>query len=101
MKTIIYLTNSNLKSKKYDAIFPNGKKISFGAKGYSDFIMDPKHDEQRRINYIKRHEVNENWNDLLKAGTWSRYILWNKPTLNQSIRDMERLFNIQIINNTN
>ncbi len=99
MKTIIYLTNSNLKLKKYDAIFSNGKKISFGAKGYSDFTIHK--DEQRRINYIKRHEVNENWNDLLKAGTWSRYILWNKPTLNQSIRDMERIFNVQIINNTN
>ncbi len=99
MLPIIYLTNSNLKSKKYDAVFPTGTKISFGAKGYSDFTINK--DDQRKMNYIKRHKINENWNDIEKAGTWSRFILWNKPSLNQSIRDMERIFNVQIINMTN
>jgi hypothetical protein len=30
------------------------------------------------------------------AGTWALYILWNKPTLEESIRDMENKFGINI-----
>lgn len=81
--------------KKYCVVTPNGKKISFGASGYSDFTINK--DPNRKSNYIKRHQVREDWTDLNKAGTWSRYLLWNKPTLESSIRDMENKFGIQIV----
>ena len=115
METLVLLTLSTTQTKKYDAtIFrypendnfdadnfhnPLGKKITFGAKGYSDYTIIHK-DDHRKNNYIKRHQVNEDWEDLEKAGTWSRYILWNKPTLKASIRDMERKFNIKILDMT-
>jgi hypothetical protein len=109
MQTLILLTLSTTQTKKYDAtIFrypennnfqnPRGKKITFGAKGYSDYTIHK--DDYRKNNYIKRHQVNEDWEDLEKAGTWSRFLLWNKPTLTASIKDMERRFNIKIIDMT-
>ena len=113
MKTLVLLNRSTAQTKKYDAsifqypendnfdadhyIYPRGKKISFGAKGYSDYTIHK--DDHRKNNYIKRHQ-NEDWEDLRKAGTWSRFLLWNKPTLKASIIDMERKFNIKIIDIT-
>jgi hypothetical protein len=89
------LQPSTRAAKKYDAIGPFS--VSFGAKGYSDYTIHG--DLKRKENYIKRHQVNEDWGDLTKAGTWSRYLLWNKPTLRESIKDMEKKFNINIIIN--
>lgn len=72
-----------------------GKRIQFGASGYQDFTQHQ--DEKRKENYIKRHEKNENWNDLTTAGAWSKGILWNQKTLYDSIKNMEQNFNIIII----
>jgi hypothetical protein len=92
----LILTSSKKSTKKYDITDPIlNNTISFGAKGYSDYIIHK--DPKRKVNYIKRHQVNEDWNDLNKAGTWSKYILWNKPTLQKSIKNMENKFNINII----
>eukprot|EP00438_Fugacium_kawagutii_P023399 Skav210881 [mRNA] locus=scaffold3713:7003:7293:+ [translate_table: standard] len=82
-------TNSN---KKYDA-FVEGKKISFGANGYSDFTQHK--DPERKQRYIARHKKNEDWSKLNPA-SFSRYILWNKPTISESIKSMETKFNIDI-----
>jgi hypothetical protein len=58
----------------------------------SDFT---KHgDEERKERYIKRHKVNENWDDPKSAGALSRFVLWNKPTLSASIRDYKSRFNL-------
>lgn len=86
---------SSSPKKKFDVYLNNKKLLSFGASGYKDFTFYP-HDQKKKENYIKRHQVLENWNDLNKAGSWSRYILWNKPTLTESMRDMEKRFNIKI-----
>ena len=90
-----YIYGSTNRSKKYDIYDNNDKKLlSFGATGYYDF---PTHqDEARKERYIKRHQK-EDWTDLNKAGTWARFILWNKPTMNESILDMEHRFKIKII----
>ena len=92
MRTITLTKSSNPK-KKYDA-YVEGKKVSFGARGYSDFSQH-KHTE-RKQRYITRHKANENWNDLTAAGAWSKGILWNKPTMRESIKSMENKFNIDI-----
>ena len=53
--------------------------------------------EDRKNRYIDRHKKNENWNDPTTAGFLSRWILWNKPTITESIRDTKRRFkNINI-----
>ena len=93
MKEVVLKKSSN-PEKKYDA-FVEGKKISFGASGYSDFTQHK--DEERKKNYIARHRVNQNWNDLKTAGARSKNLLWNKPTINESIKNMEHKFNIKIV----
>jgi len=89
------LSRSTRKDKKYMVVLPDNKKIHFGAAGYSDFTINK--DVDRKKNYILRHQINEDWGDLKKAGTWSRFILWNKETIKDSVKDMEKRFNIKII----
>lgn len=78
--------------KHYD----NEVSIRFGAKGYKDYIQyskeDPELAEKKKQAYIARHSVREDWSNPLKAGTLSRYILWNKPTLRASIADFRKRF---------
>jgi len=87
--------------KKFDAIFrekdcpckPKEKvecgrpelTVSFGSKGMEDFTIHK--DEERKKLYLKRHEKNEDWKDPLTAGALSRWILWNLPDLEDSIKD--------------
>jgi len=91
-----YLLLPSIKpTKKYDVITPSLKVISFGSKGYSDYQVHK--DDKQKENYIKRHQVNEDFKNLNSASAWSRYILWGEKTMNKSIKKMEELFNIRII----
>jgi len=87
------LVVSPRKDKKLLAVSPDGFKIHFGASGYADYTTHK--DEKRKMQYMERHKK-EDWTDLYKAGTWARFILWNKKTLSDSIRDMENKFGIKI-----
>ena len=87
------LLKSNKLHKKYDVISETGKILSFGDNRYSDYTQHK--DLKRKQLYIGRHK-NEDWTNLNKAGTWSRFILWNKSTLKESIKDMEKRFHIHI-----
>ena len=71
------------------------KKVYFGAAGMSDFTIHK--DEARKQRYINRHtNSNENWSKsgIDTAGFWSRWLLWNKPTIKESYIDIKRRFNI-------
>jgi len=46
-------------------------------------------DEDRKRLYLIRHK-NDNINDIFSAGAWSTGLLWNKPTMEESIKDMEK-----------
>ena len=94
MKKKYILEKSNRKDKKL--MVKNGKTIHFGAKGYTDYTINK--NPNKKKNYIKRHIVNEDFNNLNSAGAWSRYILWEKKTIPNSIKSMENRFNINIIN---
>jgi hypothetical protein len=50
---------SDKPGKKYYIITNSGKKVYFGAAGYSDFTHH--RDEQRKQRYIDRHKSNETW----------------------------------------
>ena len=82
----VVVSPSKHKNKKYDATFSDGSVVSFGAAGYSDFTQ--RKDEARKANYIKRHQANEDWTNVKTPGFLSRFILWNKPTIEESIRDL-------------
>lgn len=76
----------------------NKKMVKFGAKNYQDYILSGG-DETKKKAYIARHQVNEDWSKsgIYSPGFWSRWVLWNKPTLKESIKDIEKRFNINII----
>lgn len=90
---------SPLAKKKYRALFYKNGNIfhisDFGAKGYSDFTIHK--DDKRKERYLLRHRSNENWNDPYTNGALSRWILWNKPNLEDSIQDYGKKFKINII----
>jgi hypothetical protein len=81
---------------KYTIIFKTKegkeKKISFGAMGYDDYIIT--NDDKKKEAYIARHKVREDWNDPFSKGALSRYILWNKKTLKESLDDYLKRFKI-------
>jgi len=96
MPAVYRLEKSKLKSKKWTIITPSGKKINFGAKGYSDYTIHK--DSDRKERYISRHKSQENWkkSGINTAGFWARWLLWNQPTLEGSIRSTSKKFNIRI-----
>ena len=92
---LIKIKTSHNKDKKFDAVFERDgrtKVISFGASGMSDFTKNK--DEDRKKLYIQRHQKREDWNNPVSAGALSRYVLWNKPTLEASIKDYKKRFNL-------
>jgi hypothetical protein len=93
---IAEIKRSTKQGKKFMAIFTNCttgdvKTIHFGAAGMSDFTKH--HDIARRERYFNRHRANENWENPFTAGSLSRYILWNKQTIEQSVKDYASHFN--------
>lgn len=92
---LVSIERSTVGNKKMTAIFllDNGshKTVHFGQKGYEDYTTTGG-DEVKKNAYIKRHQVNENWNDPTTAGALARWVLWNKPTISESIADYKRRF---------
>jgi hypothetical protein len=86
------ISPSPVASKKYRAVFDDGTHTDFGASGFTDFTLS--RDERRKALYLARHEKNENWNDPKSAGALARWILWNKPTLTESIADYRKRFHL-------
>jgi len=83
-----------------------GKSYKFGDKNYRDFILmnskkskyyEPLSKERERIknNYRRRHRGDGL--DKISSGSLSYYLLWNEPTLKESISDFEKRFKIKII----
>ena len=87
-------------SHKYEVrIFrqDNGKlipvtAIKFGAAGYGDYTLGTS-DTQKK-SYIARHKLKEDWEETgyFSAGFWSRWILWNKKSIEESIDDVNKRF---------
>lgn len=91
MIELINIKPSNRKDKKFEATFNKDGKIintNFGAKGYEDYT-DHK-DKERRDRYINRHKKDLKTNDPTRAGYLSMFILWNKPSLEDSIKDYQK-----------
>lgn len=96
----ILLKQSKQKNKKFTAIFydDNYKKIKtihFGDNRYEDYTIHK--NEERKKEYIKRHRKNENWNNAMSAGALSRWILWNKPSFKDSLKDYLDKFKLKLI----
>jgi len=68
------------------------RTVRFGAAGMSDFTKNK--DEERKQRYLDRHRARENWDDITTAGAWSRWLLWNKPTITESLADLKKRFDL-------
>jgi len=78
---------------KYVAVFDNPYQlVPFGAFGYEDYTQHG--DPYRKKLYLNRHRKREDWNDPRTAGALSRWILWNKLNLQDSIADYIKRFNM-------
>ena len=66
--------------------------IRFGAFGMEDFTIHK--DIKRKNLYEARHSVREDWTNPLTAGFWSKWILWNKETIDASLKDTIRRFKL-------
>ena len=68
------------------------KTVHFGAIGYEDFTTSK--DEKRKASYLARHKASEDWTlaGVDTAGFWARWLLWNKPSISASIRDINQRF---------
>ena len=88
---LLEVVKSNRKNKRYMAKFSDGKKSHFGLD--TGFTYIDHHDIIKRFNYLKRHEVNEEWNDPYKASTLSAYLTWgNRKTLKDNIKEFNKVF---------
>ena len=86
------LSRSTRAQKKYQVVV-DGRTIHFGAAGYEDFTSHK--DPQRKARYLARHS-GEDWSDPTTAGFWARWLLWNQPTLQASIKDVNQRFGLRV-----
>ena len=71
------------------------RTIHFGDSKIKYYTLhSPLERECRKQAYISRHKANEDWNDPLTAGFWSKHILWNLPTVTASLQATKRKFNL-------
>ena len=89
---LIKIVKSPRPDKKLRAYFSDGTHTDFGASGYSDFTIH--RDTERRDRYDSRHNRREDWDNPKTAGSLSKWVLWNKPSLKASISDYKRRFNL-------
>ena len=92
MVKLISIKPSSRKDKKYMALFSDGTIIHFGQHGYDDYTIH--RDKRRKALYLKRHSPRENWDDFRTAGALSRWILWNRPTIDSSMLDYKKRFDL-------
>lgn len=96
----IYLQKSSKTGKKWKVTIEGKqgrtKTVHFGASGYQDYTQHK--DKERKERYLARHKSRENWgkSGIRTAGFWSRWLLWNKPTISGSLTDIRKRFKVQI-----
>jgi hypothetical protein len=78
------------------------KTTHFGSKPNKDFTIYSKESKERaakeRNKYIARHKVRENWSQsgMTSAGALSRYVLWEKPTVEGGKQAYARQFGLKL-----
>ena len=92
----VILSKSTQPGKKFQVSVEKGdqkRTIHFGDSKLKDYTLhNPLEREERKRLYLLRHKARENWNDPFSAGFWSRWILWNKPTVRASLADAAKRF---------
>ena len=81
--------------KKMMVTLPSGRVIYFGAAGAEDYTTH--RDPARRASYIARHRPREAWDDENTAGFWSRWVLWQEPTLRAALVAVAKRLNAKVL----
>jgi len=85
---------SDKPDKKFFIITSRGNKVYFGQAGASDYTIHK--DQVRKMRYINRHQKREGhlWNrsGIDTPSFWSRFLLWQKPTLYESYDYIKKNF---------
>lgn len=81
--------------KRFQAFFSDGTTTKFGLTNPKKGTYLDHKDKTLRRNYIKRHLKDLRTNNYKRPGYLSLFLLWNKETLRESIKD----FNKRIKNN--
>ena len=89
---IIYISESGRANKKWKAEAEGKRTVHFGQRGADDFTIH--RDEAARKAYIARHGKAENWDrtGVMTPGWLSRYLLWEKPSLDEAIAAASRKY---------
>ena len=102
---------------KFSVFLQNGKRVRYGAEGYSDFTLHS--DPERMKRYLRRHgaqnidrirptityllrvkrSFKEDWSPrgVATAGFWSRWLLWSHPTLEKAAQTTSRVVGQRIV----
>ena len=95
----VRIHRSTRAGKKLMAVFTleNGhtRTVHFGSAGASDYTQH--RNPVRKQRYLARHAPREDWNNPMTAGALSRWVLWNKETLDNSIVDYIQRFDIALV----
>jgi len=101
--TVVFSKAKGKKKKIRAEFFAKDKKKAtreFGARGMNDFTIYSKTDKklanERKRLYDIRHKEREDWTDMLSNGALSKFVLWNKPNLQSSMRDFGKRFNLKV-----
>lgn len=81
--------------KKMMVTLPTGRVVFFGAAGAEDYTTHK--DPARRASYIARHQPREDWSDPTTAGFWSRWLLWEEPTLRAAFAAVSKRLNAKVV----
>lgn len=82
MKTYI-LEKSPRKNKRFRIIMTDHYH-DFGQKDGKTFIDN--RTEKEKQSWLKRHQVNKNWNNKHSSIYYSRHLLWNTPDLKKKYK---------------
>jgi hypothetical protein len=97
MTGVVIVSRARNGIHKFTATFPDGAKVHFGRKGYSDYTIHGDYDRMKR--YLVRHARREKWgrSGAKTAGFWSRWLLWSKPSLEGARRQTEKVLGKKIL----
>ena len=100
---LVAIEPSTKRGKKLMAVFGtrNGRTLTrhFGAQGHGDYIaysrVSAAMAREKRRQYIARHgRGGERWDDPTTPGALSRYLLWEKPTLERAVAAFKKRFRL-------
>ena len=74
-----------------DSDRPRRVVTHFGASGYDDFTTHG--DPERKKRYLAR-TASQDVSDPTSAATLARFILWNQPTIAESLRDYKKKYSV-------